>query len=310
MVQLPAVTAGGVKVTEEGENYVFYNRWGARLQMPKDGGLYFDYVSFPIQEVSLEALEAYSWPDSAPPGMYAALGRQAEQLYHQTDYSLVGGVIIGGGIFEQPARLVGFQNFLMALIQEPKVADRLMEKMTDLYIQASLDYLEQVGSFIDVFVYWDDVCGQQGWLIRPDIYINRIKPLQRRLVEAVKSRTKAKLFYHGDGAVGDLIPHLIEIGFDIINPVQVSARGMDTSRLKRDFGSEITFWGGGVDTQQVLPFGTPEQVRDEVRRRIDDLAPGGGFIFAPVHNIQSFVPAENIVAAYDAALRYGWYQQP
>jgi uroporphyrinogen decarboxylase len=183
-----------------------------------------------------------------------------------------------------------------------------MEKMTETYIQASLEYLEHVGSLIDVFVYWDDLCSQQGWLIRPDIYISRIKPLQRRLVEAVKSRTKAKLFYHGDGSVADLIPHLIEIGFDIINPVQVSARGMeDTRRLKRDFGSEITFWGGGVDTQQVLPFGTPEQVRDEVRRRIDDLAPGGGFVFAPVHNIQPFVPPENIVAAYDTAIDYGEY---
>ena len=291
MVQLPAVTAQGVNVIEEGDHYVFYNRWGARLQMPKDGGLYFDYVGYPIEEVSMNAVDAYPWPDSAPPGMYAALGQQAERLYHQTEYSLVGGVIIGGGIFEQPARLMGLQNFFMALIQEPRVADRLMEKMTDLYIQASLDYLDYVGSLIDVFIYWDDVCGQQGWLIRPDIYISRIKPLQRRLVEAVRSRTRAKLFYHGDGAVSDLIPHLIEIGFDIINPVQVSPRGMDTRRLKHDFGSEITFWGGGVDTQQVLPFGTPEQVQDEVRRRIDDLAPGGGFVFAPVHNIQPFVPS-------------------
>jgi uroporphyrinogen decarboxylase len=259
----------------------------------------------------MQAVEAYPWPESAPAGMYAALGRQAEQLYNQTEFALVGGIVIGGGIFEQPARLMGMQNFYMALVLEPKVADRLMERMTETYIQASLEYLEQVGSLIDVFVYWDDLCSQKGWLIRPDIYVSRVKPLQRRLVEAVKSRTQAKLFYHGDGAVVDLIPHLIEIGFDILNPVQVSATGMDnTRRLKRDFGSEITFWGGGVDTQQVLPFGTPEQVRDEVRRRIDDLAPGGGFVFAPVHNIQPFVPPENIVSAYDTALRYGRYGKP
>ena len=139
---------------------------------------------------------------------------------------------------------MGLQNFFMALIQEPRVADRLMEKMTDLYIQASLDYLDYVGSLIDAFVYWDDVCGLQVGSIRPDIYISIIKLLQRRLVEAVKSRTRAKLFYHGDGAVSDLIPHLIEIGFDIINPVQASrACCMDTRRLKHDFGSEITFWG-------------------------------------------------------------------
>ena len=132
-----------------------------------------------------------------------------------------------------------------------------------------------------------------------------IKPRQKRLFEAIKSRTKAKLFYHGCGAVFDLIPHLIEIGVDIINPVQVSAEGMDSKRLKAAYGKDVTFWGGGVDTQRVLPFGTPDEVRDEVKRRIDDLAPGGGFVFATVHNIQAFVPPENIEAAFDTALTYG-----
>jgi uroporphyrinogen decarboxylase len=135
-----------------------------------------------------------------------------------------------------------------------------------------------------------------------------IKPKQRRLVEAIKKKTDARLFYHSCGATYDLIPDLIEIGFDILNPVQVSARGMDTACLKKDFGKEIVFWGGGVDTQHVLPFGSPAEVVDEVRRRIDDLAPGGGFIFACVHNIQAFVPAENVVAAFDTALEYGKYR--
>jgi uroporphyrinogen decarboxylase len=156
-----------------------------------------------------------------------------------------------------------------------------------------------------VVVYWDDVCGQNGWLIRQYLYTKMVNPKQRRLEEAIKKKTGARLFYHGCGAVFDLIPHLIEAGFDIINPVQVSARGMDTRRLKENFGREITFWGGGVDTQRVLPFGTPQEVADEVKRRIDDLAPGGGFVFAPVHNIQAFVPPENIVAAYDTALEAG-----
>jgi uroporphyrinogen decarboxylase len=233
------------------------------------------------------------------------LREAAERLYRTTDYSLVGGVVIGGGIFEQPARLMGLENFFMALVSEPAFADRMMEKMTDLYIEASRAYLDEVGQYLDVVVYWDDVCGQNGWLIRPDLYTRMVKPKQRRLVEAIKQKTHAKLFYHGCGAVYDLIPHLIETGFDILNPVQVSARGMDTRRLKENFGREITFWGGGVDTQQVLPFGKPQEVADEVKRRIDDLAPGGGFVFAPVHNIQAFVPPENIVAAYDTALQYG-----
>ena len=138
------------------------------------------------------------------------------------------------------------------------------------------------------------------------MYRKVIKPRQHRLVEAIKRRTDAKIYYHSCGAVFDLIPDLIELGFDILNPVQVSARGMDTKRLKEVYGKDITFWGG-VDTQRLLPFGKPEDVVDEVKRRIDDLAPGGGFVFATVHNIQALVPPENIVTAFETALEYGKY---
>jgi uroporphyrinogen decarboxylase len=165
-----------------------------------------------------------------------------------------------------------------------------------------------LGEYIQVFIYWDDVCTQNGWMIRPDLYRKMVKPKQRRLVEAIKKKTDAKIFYHSCGATYDLIPDLIELGFDILNPVQISAKGMDTRRLKQDFGKEITFWGGGVDTQGVLPFGKPADVEDEVKRRIDDLAPGGGFVFAAVHNIQAFVPPENITTAFDTALEYGIYE--
>jgi len=305
--QLPAITALGINLTEAGEYYEFNNKWGTKLRMPKEGGLYFDYVEFPIKEPIEDAYEEYTWPEPNPPEYYHRLGEQARYLYENTDYAVVGGVIIGGGIFEQPARLMGLENFFMALVSEPKVADKMMEKITDIYIEACNAYLDEVGDTIQVFTYWDDVCGQNGWLIRPEIYTRLVKPKQRRLVEAIRTKTKAKLFYHGCGAVYDLIPHLIEIGFDIINPVQVSARGMNTHRLKESYGKDIVFWGGGVDTQRILPFGTPAQVIEEVKRRIDDLAPGGGFVFDVVHNIQAFVPPENIVAAYETAFEYGWY---
>jgi uroporphyrinogen decarboxylase len=134
-----------------------------------------------------------------------------------------------------------------------------------------------------------------------------IKPKQRRLLEVIKSKTDAKVYYHSCGAVFDLIPDLINLGFDILNPVQVSARGMDTKRLKETYGKDIVFWGGGVDTQRVLPFGRPDKVKDEVRQRIDDLAPGGGFVFAAVHNIQALVPPENIATMFEAALEHGKY---
>jgi uroporphyrinogen decarboxylase len=307
MVQLPAATAADVDIFEEGDYYAFIDRWGSKLHMPKEGGLYFDWVDFPIKEATMRALDNYTWPQPDPPEYNAQLREQARQLYRETDYALVGSAVIGGGIFEQPARTMGLENFFMALVSEPQFADRLMGQITDIYIESCDNYLEQVGEYLQVFTYWDDVCGQNGWLIAPDVYRRMVKPKQRRLVEAIKRNTEAKIYYHSCGAVFDLIPDLIELGFDILNPVQVSARGMDSRRLKKEYGQDIVFWGGGVDTQHVLPFGRPEEVADEVKRRIDDLAPDGGFVFATVHNIQALVPPENIVAAFGTALEYGKY---
>jgi uroporphyrinogen decarboxylase len=305
MVQLPAATTLGVDIFEEGDYFAFIDRWGAKLHMPKRDGLYFDWVDFPIKEATMSALDNYLWPRPDAAQVNAQLGLQAKSLFETTDYALVGSAVIGGGIFEQPARVMGLENFLMALKTEPAFADRLMESITDIYIESCNNYLEQVGPYIQVFTYWDDLAGQNGWLINPELYRKRIKPKQKRLVEAIKKKTDARLFYHSCGATRDLIPDLVEIGFDILNPVQVSAKGMDTRQLKHEFGRDIVFWGGGVDTQKVLPFGKPQEVVDEVKRRIDDLAPGGGFVFAAVHNIQAFVPPENIVAAFDTAMQYG-----
>lgn len=307
MVQLPSATAPGLNIREEGEYLTFVDRWGSKLRMPKQDGLYFDWAEFPFTEPTMESLDHYQWPRPDPPDLVARLSEQAKDLYEGTDYALVGTAIIGGGIFEQPARVMGLENFLMAFAAEPKFADRLMERITDIYIESCNNYLDQCGRYIQVFTYWDDVNTQDGWLISPETYRKLIKPKQRRLVEAIKKKTKAKIFFHGCGAAFDLIPDLIDVGFDILNPVQVSARGMDTKLLKREFGKDIVFWGGGVDTQHVLPFGSVDEVRDEVKRRIDDLAPGGGYVFAAVHNIQAFVPPENIVAAFDTALDYGKY---
>jgi uroporphyrinogen decarboxylase len=308
LVQLPAATASGLKIFEEGDYFAFIDRWGSKLHMPKEGGLYFDWVDFPFTETTQEALDRYQWPRPDPKEYNLELRKQAEYLFSNTDYALTGSAVIGGGIFEQPARTIGLENFLMAMVSEPKFADGLMERITDIYIESCNNYLDELGEYIQVFTYWDDVCTQNGWMIRPDLYRKMVKPKQRRLVEAIKKKTDAKIFYHSCGATYDLIPDLIELGFDILNPVQISAKGMDTKRLKQDFGKDITFWGGGVDTQGVLPFGKPSEVVDEVKRRIDDLAPGGGFVFAAVHNIQAFVPPENITAAFDTALKYGIYR--
>ncbi len=308
MLELPAVDMQPVEVFEEGPYYAYVDRWGAKLHMPKDGGLYYDWVEFPIREATSQALDAYAWPPLDPPGHLGRLREQAVHLSQTSGCALTGSAIIGGGIFEQPATMMGFESFLVALLREPAFANRLLDQLTELYIDSCNNYLDQVGEFLDVFVYWDDICGQHGWLISPDLYRRSIKPRQRRLFDAIKNKTGARLFYHGCGAVSEQIADLIDVGVDIVNPVQVSAGGMDTRKLKESYGRHIVFWGGGVDTQHVLPFGTPREVADEVKRRIDDLAPGGGYVFAAVHNIQAMVPPENIVAAFDTALEVGHYR--
>jgi len=164
-----------------------------------------------------------------------------------------------------------------------------------------------VGYYADVVQEADDLAGQFGLLISPEIYREVVKPRHKKIMDFIKARTDAKIFFHSCGAVRDIIPDMIDVGIDILNPVQVSATGMESAALKRDFGNEMTFWGGLVDTQGVFTNGTEQQVRDEVRRRIDDLGPGGGFIAATVHNVQANVPPQNIMAMWETLQEYGNY---
>jgi uroporphyrinogen decarboxylase len=293
-------------IVDDGDYLAYVDRWGIKLRMPKETGFYFDRVEFPIKKANVDGLEAYGWPPplEAPPELRA----RAKLLYENADYALVGGSFMGiGGIFEQAWKLVGLEDALMAMLTDHVFAERLLDAVTDAYIEAADGYLDAVGEYLHVFTFADDICSQDSWIVSPEFYTTLIKPRQRRLFEAVKRKTNAKIFYHSCGAAFDLIPHLIDIGVDIINPVQVSATGMDTKRLKAAYGRDVVFWGGGVDTQHILPFATPQQVTDEVKRRIDDLAPGGGFVFAAVHNIQALVPPANVVAAFETAADYGRY---
>jgi len=182
-----------------------------------------------------------------------------------------------------------------------------MEKVMELKMAYWEIALREVGDYADVVGEADDFAGQFRMLISPAMYRRIVKPLHKELFDFIHARTKAKLFFHSCGAIRPVISDLIEIGVDILNPVQVSATGMDSAELKREFGKDVTFWGGGVDTQNVLGSGSPEEVRADTHRRIEDLASGGGFVFATVHNIQGNVPPENIMAMWETLQEYGIY---
>lgn len=305
VVTVPRERAFRPELRDEGPYWAWNDAWGAKLRMPKDGGLYYDWVEPPLPELTVEAIDGYEWPAFEAADELDAIRDEAIRLRRDTDFALVGSANLGSGIFEQACLMAGMETFMMAMAGDRPTAERLLDGITEFLVEEARRYLARVGDHLDAYLYGDDVATQETWMISPESYATLIKPRQRRLFDAIRSGTDAKLIYHGCGAVFDLIPHLIEIGVDAVNPVQVSARGMDTARLKAAYGRDVTFWGGGVDTQRVLPFGSPDDVRAEVTRRIADLSTGGGFVFAAVHNIQAFVPPENVVAAFDAALEYG-----
>lgn len=296
-----------LEVKDAGRRLTFTDEWGVQWAMPKDGGLYYDPVGHPLSHVSGRAeLADWSWPDGTNAARVAGLRDQAERLAENKVATTMAPVY--GGIFESAFWLRGYENLYTDLIRQPT----LVEAILDATLEFRLDYwgmaLEQVGDLLDVAVEYDDLGWQSGLLISPEMYRRYLKPRHKELFDFIKAHSGAAVFLHTCGAVYQLIPDLIETGVDILNPVQVSATGMgDTGKLKREFGSELTFWGGGVDTQSVLPRGTPAEVKEEVKRRIDDLAPGGGFVFSAVHNIQADVPPENIMAMWQAWKEYGSY---
>lgn len=296
--------------SEDGEYRYYVDEWGVRWRCPKRDGLYFDLVDSPLKgELDKADIDGYRWPDFTDPTITAGLKEKAEALKERCGCALVLESVLGGEMFDGCFFLRGFENFYVDLAIHPKEACYLMDKMLDLQLQYWSLALEELRSLALIARIGDDLGEQSGTRISPEMYRRYVKPRHARLFQGVKALSGGRVyvFLHSDGSIYDLIPDLIEAGVDILNPIQYTTAGMDTRRLKKEFGKEITFWGGGVDTQGVLPHGTPQQVREEVRRRIEDLAPGGGFVFCQVHNIQYDVPPENFMAMWEAVQDYGRY---
>ena len=291
---------------EPGGSWSFLDQFGAVLRRPP-GCEYFEWTEFPLSEPSLAALDRMSWPDVEDPALYAGLRERALQLRNETDYAIFGTAPHGHDLFNQLLRVRGMAAGLSDLLLAPEFCQAFFERLTATILRAQELFLNEVGDLLDVHFTADDLCGQLGPFISPALYRSLIKPHWARIIALIKSKTRAKVFYHSCGATAEFLPDLIEIGVDILNPVQVSAAGMDTAHLKREYGKHLTFWGGGCDTQRVLPFGTPDEVRAETRRRLRDLAPGGGFVFNPVHNLQPGTPPENVAAMFAVARDYGSY---
>jgi uroporphyrinogen decarboxylase len=294
------------EIVDEGESVAYLDEWGVRRRMPKDG-FFFDPSSAPLGgEIDAGHLARFAWPDGADPARRAGVAEEARRVVAEEDRAVYVGSVCAG-LTEMLFRLRGFEDGYMDLAADQALARALMERVLEVKLAWWGAVLPELGDAVDVVGEADDLGGQGSTLFSPRTYRELVKPLHAELFAFIRARTRARILFHSCGAICELLPDLVEIGVEVLNPVQVSAAGMETAALKRDFGRDLVFWGGGVDTQRVLASGSPADVRAEVARRIADLAPGGGFVFASVHNIQANVPPENAAAMWEAVATHGTY---
>ena len=289
---------------KDGSQVVLDKRGVARAKMPA-GGYYFEPINPPFSNVksirdierNLEYIERFDWPFYCDED-FSDLKKKAQYLYENTDYALTGNFC--AHIYAGGQLLRGFELFMMDLVSNQKIACCIMENLTNVFLGRFDKYNKAVGKFVQIVNVNDDLGTQDGPQLSPDLYRRIIRPYQEKLYQYIKTNSDVYLLLHTDGSVYDFIPDFIEMGVDILNPVQFTAKNMDIRKLKSEFGHYLTFWGGGCDTQRVLPYGSPNEVKEEVRKRITELAPSGGFIFSQVHNILPDVPPQNIIAVYEA----------
>lgn len=292
--------ADGMEIATQLKGMNFYDQ----SIFPWEGDYPADLAKLPeaMSQVLWAALPHSPWDNANQPGFWERMRAHALELRKQ-DRAVM--LVVGCNLFEWGTFLRRIDNFLMDLLAEPEQVERLLDGLLEIHLKTLETVCKHVGDVVDVIRFGDDLGMDTGPFMSPATYRKIFKPRHTQLCEYVHKNSGMKTFLHSCGSIYSLMPDLIECGFDVINPVQTACYQMEPERLKAEFGRDITFWGGGADTRAVLNHGTPAQVKDDVRRRIDILAPGGGFVFNTIHNILPDVPQENIVAMFEAVAEYG-----
>ncbi|HNS50204.1 MAG TPA: uroporphyrinogen decarboxylase family protein [Anaerolineae bacterium] len=290
----------------DGPGDEFTDYWGITWQR-SPGDIYYHMARQPLKAARTpEDIEAYPWPNAEELLDLDGLEEKARWMSRESPYAILGFHAGPSSLFEQSWYLRGLPEMMVDLATNLPMVHALLRKMTDLAKACAALYLGEVGQYIHIFQAGDDLGIQTGLLVSPTMFRAIIKPYLAEYYALIHNLTDAKLMMHSCGGVAPIIEDLIEIGVDILNPVQVSAAGMDPALLKARFGDRLCFCGG-IDTQHILPHGSPAEVKEEVRRRIQQMAPGGGYLLAAVHAIQADVPPQNVCAMFEAAARYGRY---
>lgn len=293
---------------EDGEYWSYHDEWGILHRKPRPDGLYYSLWKVPLDnpELTIQDINSHPWPRLDDPRRIDGL-RQLAEAYHAAGYAVVLKDPFAG-LFEMAQRIVGMENLLVMMASNKILAMALFDKLMELKLAFWEMALPQLADAVDVISQADDYGTQVSQIISPRMFREQLKPRWKIIFDRLRVLApNARRFFHSCGNVRPLMPDYIELGVEILNPVHVRATGMEPVALKHDFGDALAFWGGGIDTQGVLPNGTPQEVKDDVRRNIEALAPGGGFVFNTVHNIQPDVPAENLAALYEALAEYGIY---
>ena len=285
--------------------------WGNSAEKPVEEILYYDPVIHPLREMkTVQEIKNFEWPDGTDSSPFKGLREQARKLRETTDYAIATPPV--GCIYQYTTFLFGFTKALHHMQKNPELIEAAMEEIDKYWTDYATAFLNEVKfadvQYVDILSNNGDLAQQTGPIMSPKrIYEPLIKPIEKRFAETLHSLADIKINYHCCGSVPHFIPHFAEIGYDAVNPVQTGATDMDPCSLKKRFGRMITFWGGLCDTQTTLPFGTPQEIREEVKYNVNCFKPGGGYIASNIHNILAEVPPENIVAMFEAAREFRAY---
>ena len=298
-----------MKLQEDEESFFYYDEWGIGRKMARTGGHHYFIFHRPLERVDTADLSRYPWPDPEDASRLDGVEEELARLEQDAHPAFVLSGPFSQGLLQFAAQLGGSVRFFTDLALDRYRAEWILDRLLDLKLRFYRKALARLNGKVDIISESDDLGHQHSQWISVDMFRTLIKPRYASLFSSVKKEFGVKVLFHSCGAIYSLIPEIVEMGADILNPVQVGAAGMgDTRKLKREFGDALTFWGAGVNVQQTLPFETPSRVEDEVRRRIEDLAPGGGFVFAATQTIQPETPPENIMAMWKALRDYGVYR--
>ena len=295
------------KTEPDGTIKLYDGDGNAIAQLPSNG-YWFDHIYHPMAEAENKAdVNKFDWGGQLiQDDEIEFVKKNGEELFKNTDYAINGH--FGGSFFEWFQVMRGYSTSMMDLAINKELTAYILDRLLEVHLENVKRYLDAVKDYIQIIYVADDLGTQTGLWMSPDMYREHFKPRHKKLYQYIKDNSDCYIFLHSCGAISEMLPDIVDIGVDIINPVQTSANGMEPEKLKKAFGDKLTFWGGGLDTQTVLPKGTPVEVKQDVKKRINIFAPGGGFVFNQVHNIMPDVPVENIVAMFDAVQSYRDYK--